>query len=226
MDAPPSPTDEQTRDRRFARNLILAALVLAALGGAALSIDVEVARWFDPELRNCPKVFVKLFTISEAFAHGIGIAIWFAVIYALDPLHRREMFRLAAIVLGAGGVTDILKISVARTRPQSWDFSGVVFDTFGPWFPGLTEQGRAIQSFPSGHTTVAAALAVGLVWRYPRGKFLFPTLAFFSGMQRVQAQAHYPSDVLWGAAVACLAGAVCIHPDVFGKTFRRLESKG
>lgn len=224
-DASFSASERQLRDRRFARNLVLAALALLALGGAALAIDVEAARWFDPELRNCPKVLVKLFDISEGFAHGLGVAIWFAVIYVLDPLDRRELFRLGAIVLSAGGVTDILKISVARTRPQNWDLSGAAFDTFGPLFPGLSEQGRAIQSFPSGHTTVAAALAVGLIWRYPRGKYLFPLLAFFSAMQRLQSQAHYPSDVLWGASVGCLAGAVCIHPDLFGKVFNRFESK-
>ena len=52
----------------------------------------------------------------------------------------------------------------------------------------------------------AAGLAAALAWKYPRGRWLFATLAMLGVMQRVATLAHYPSDALLGAALG-VAGA-------------------
>jgi len=44
-------------------------------------------------------------------------------------------------------------------------------------------------------------LAVGLAWLFPRWRWLFAAMAVLVGCQRIQAGAHYPSDVLCGAAL-------------------------
>jgi membrane-associated phospholipid phosphatase len=40
-----------------------------------------------------------------------------------------------------------------------------------------------------------------LAMLYPRGRFLFAAFAMSVGLQRILGSAHYPSDVLVGAAV-------------------------
>ncbi|MCA9248355.1 MAG: phosphatase PAP2 family protein, partial [Planctomycetales bacterium] len=41
-------------------------------------------------------------------------------------------------------------------------------------------------------------------WRYPQGRWLFLAFAILAGCQRIAASAHYPSDVLAGAALGVL----------------------
>ena len=57
--------------------------------------------------------------------------------------------------------------------------------------------------FPSAHAATAVGLAIALGVLYPRGRWLFIAFAFLAGLQRIEAQAHFASDVLAGAAVAC-----------------------
>lgn len=63
-------------------------------------------------------------------------------------------------------------------------------------------------SFPSNHTVIAFALAVGLAAAAPRLAWPAVFLAVLAGSARVLAGDHYPHDVLAGAAVGtvlCLA---------------------
>jgi membrane-associated phospholipid phosphatase len=70
-------------------------------------------------------------------------------------------------------------------------------------------RGYAVQSFPSSHAATAAGLAVALAALYPRGRWLYLTFAMLAGLQRIEAQAHFASDVLAGAALGCIVAAAC-----------------
>jgi undecaprenyl-diphosphatase len=63
-------------------------------------------------------------------------------------------------------------------------------------------------SFPSGHTAAsfAAALALGGVW--PKWRALWFGAAGVVGFSRVYVGAHYPGDVLSGAAIGLVLGEV------------------
>jgi membrane-associated phospholipid phosphatase len=45
-------------------------------------------------------------------------------------------------------------------------------------------------------------MAIALSYAYPKGRPLFFTMAAFASFQRIIAGAHYPSDVLFSAALA------------------------
>ena len=117
-----------------------------------------------------------------------------------------------------------MKLLLARTRPHSFDFHGGVLKTFGDWLP-MTAAGSVGQSFPSGHTTTAVALAAALVWLYPRGWWLFPAMAVLVGCHRIQTGAHFTSDVLWGAALGSLIAMLFLKVGLLPQWLDRLEKK-
>jgi membrane-associated phospholipid phosphatase len=146
------------------------------------------------------------------FGASVGLIILTAAI--LDGRCWRVGLRLAASSLGAGLVADGIKLLVARQRPGfvPLDSAGAL-DTFSTWLPLLHREslpsayGYAWQSFPSAHCATAAGLAVGLALLYPRGRWLFALFAALACWQRIDAQAHFLSDCLAGAAVGCFIAA-------------------
>jgi membrane-associated phospholipid phosphatase len=198
----------------FRRFLLPASLALAA--AAALAIDLPVAskfkQWNDPGISPTIHAYLGYFDTFEPFGHGLlGAALVVLALHQLDPSRRWAIPRLLACALTAGGAADLLKMLVVRVRPNefAFTFDGSVWTTFGSWLP-LLRVGSQWQSFPSGHVATAAGLAAALVWLYPNGRLLFPLLAVLVGCQRIVSGAHYPSDVLMGAATGCLVALLLL----------------
>ena len=68
-------------------------------------------------------------------------------------------------------------------------------------------------------------MAIVLTCLYPRGRVLFPALAVLAGMQRLLDEAHFASDVLWGAAVGCAFAPLCVYGSGLTRCFDRLEER-
>ena len=192
-------------------------MCLAAAG--ALGIDVSVGQWCRAD-RDLDRFFGKF----EPFGHGLGVATILISVWLLDPGRRWAIPRVLTVAAASGLAVDLVKVLVVRVRPSHFDFQGSVWTTFGDWLP-LGSAGSAGQSFPSGHTATAVGLAVALAWLYPRGRWLFPTLAALVACQRVETGAHWPSDVLAAAAVGCLVGWCCLGTSPISKAFDRWESR-
>jgi membrane-associated phospholipid phosphatase len=71
-----------------------------------------------------------------------------------------------------------------------------------------------LRSFPSGHAATAWGLGIGLSLVFPRVSWLFGMLAILASVQRLTSGAHFPSDVLAGAAIAfaCAAALLWFSP--------------
>jgi membrane-associated phospholipid phosphatase len=190
--------------------LYMAAAVLAGLAVAALWIDLPVARYLTQE--GLPGELRRLVRLAETFAWGGTVTLIIAVAATLDHRGWRVVPRLVVSGFGAGLVADSIKLFVARQRPSTGILDSVAA-TFAS--PGIEHSGRhAVQSFPSGHAATAVGLAIGLTALYPSGRWLFWTFAALAMLQRMEARAHYASDVLAGAAIACFVGAIyqrCAH---------------
>jgi membrane-associated phospholipid phosphatase len=218
----PSNCDVELPRLRSISQLWSCAAVLAALGVAALALDVPLATWAHRGV--APSFLYKLCSLSETVGHGVGILLIAVTIFVLDPARRVVLPRLLTAALGSGLAANLLKLSLARTRPAHFHWNGNGFDTFCDWFP-LLGNSSWTQSFPSSHTAVAAGLAVVLSWMYPRGRWLFPAFAALAGGQRVLEEAHYLSDVLWGAAVGCIFAPLCVYGSGLAQFFDRLEAR-
>ncbi|WP_291431845.1 phosphatase PAP2 family protein [Deinococcus sp.] len=116
----------------------------------------------------------------------------------LTRRHPQAIF--AATGLGSAvGVALVMKVVFHRARPELW--------------PRLITENGA--SFPSGHSTTAAALATCLVlllwqtpWRWPV-LILGGLYALLMGYGRLVLGVHYPTDVLagWLTGLSLVLGA-------------------
>lgn len=208
---------------RCYRKFIL-PLVLAVAGMAALGVDVPVGDFFhrmrhDAITRGYP-AFLDMF---ELFGHGLGVLLILLVLHQLDRGRRWAIPRVLCCAFASGGAADLLKLLVIRFRPHNFPMPNSVWDTFQHWFPLFGESGQ--QSFPSAHTATAVGLAAGLIWLYPQGRYLFITLAVLVGCQRIACGAHYPSDVLIGAAVGCIVSSLFLNVGLLPGWMDRLEQR-
>ncbi len=111
-------------------------------------------------------------------------------------LHRSALesgaFRVGAGVLAAGAVTGAIKLAVGRERPYETPGDA---DVIRP-FSGHT-------SFPSGHATVAFALAAGIshVTTARWVPWVVYPAAALVGWSRLRDDEHWTSDVVAGALV-------------------------
>jgi len=189
---------------------IIFPLCAVALALLMFSCDLTVARHIK---ENRPPGFLReLVENTEPFGHGIGVVILLTTMAVCHRERWRNYVHTGAIALGAGLITDVFKASYGRIRPRDlpWEQVASVQDTFLGWFPLLNGL-DSHTSFPSGHTTVAFALAVCLSVLFPKGRNLLLGLAAFVACGRVLTSAHYLSDVCMGAAVGWTVAQTAIY---------------
>lgn len=205
---------------------------------AALAITEFDAWLTHPDrVHQLPGDLLRLFYLTEFFAHGFGVVILAVGIFTLAPAARLYIPRIMACALWPGLVAHFLKIQFGRLRPiRFFDKNSVSHfpeepsKTWLGWFHNDQWNHDYIsQSFPSAHTATVWGLAIGMTWAFPRGRWLFFAIAVMASAQRVISYAHWPSDVFLGAAVAfCCAGALTQNWGagwVLGKFERRVAGK-
>ena len=187
--------------------------VLAAI--LVLPWDAVVAQWCRNE--KLPGELRAIVRLAETFAHGYGIAAIIITLLLIDPLRRRDTIWTAIGTAFGGIMANVIKLNVARLRPHTIDPLTSQDWTIGwqgmfPWLQGWEGWiDRSLQAFPSGHTATAAAFATCLSVTYPQARWWFALLAALAGLQRIDAGAHFPSDVLAGAALGIACGALTMR---------------
>jgi membrane-associated phospholipid phosphatase len=117
--------------------------------------------------------------------------------------HLRETGALAMTAMADTQLlTSFLKFATNRVRPQT---SGPNAES-GEFWPG--GQHFSADSFPSGHTANAFAVAHVIADEYPGWKVKLAVygLAAATGFERIQGREHFPSDVLVGGAIGYFVG--------------------
>ena len=111
-----------------------------------------------------------------------------------------------AILIGWLATNLCMKNWVARPRPYT--------DITSTWYSSWKELGQRVEpdfSFPSGHATVSFDAMVPLFW-FNNRKWSWAglVLAFAIAFSRIYLFVHYPSDVLGGILMGCMAGVLGI----------------
>lgn len=210
--------------------LLVLLLLLAFIPAAVLFLDIpcsvmfrdlnfQVAfgHWSPPAegegataaASKVPESIRETFACIEIFGNKIGVFVLILILaFSLEKCWWSLPLMVGG-VLSSGVVSQVLKRCIERVRPFAFDLNQPAGDSF-TGFELLKNSADMTQSFPSGHTTAAVALAVILAWLYPHRKYVFYGLALWLMMYRVAMGAHYVSDTLAGAFIGASCAYVCI----------------
>jgi undecaprenyl-diphosphatase len=181
--------------------LVLAAVVVLAVAAHSFSVlpgDLKIERELQ-ENRN-PLVFVSMYAVSWLGYEPQAILIYVLVVVGLWLARLRLEAVFLVLAVAADGISDLVKLLVARSRP-----SAQLVDV-------VTHLNS--YSFPSGHTVhytvfygfLAFVLATRFRIHWLRQVFLAICIALIVlvGFSRVYLGEHWPTDVLGGYLIGGL----------------------
>lgn len=184
----------------------------AILAGSLISslLLVDPAEHVDQQLSEIASrdadPSVGIYQFGEALGRGrVSTALAAApLVWGLvadDARARRIGLHAFESLFATSFLTRFFKQAIGRTRPSC----GADSDEFVPF---STE--ACHHSFPSGHTARAFAIATTFALEFGEASPWVPwvsyTLATWTGLTRVRDRAHWPTDVLGGAALGVLTG--------------------
>lgn len=143
-----------------------------------------------------PAPLVTAFFVITTLGGGWGLFV--LVPFALRRESRAATLWLFAALLLTSSAVSTLKTLVGRARPC---------DALG-WCAALSSASPGGPSFPSGHAAGSFAFAAFVSVRAPRFAPLLFLFAVLVAWSRCVLGVHYPSDVLAGALLGSLIGAL------------------
>lgn len=152
--------------------------------------------------------------IERWLALPVGLSPYLIILAILAslPNRRRLWVGFLAPVLLSTLLSHLLKWLIGRGRPRlglgAWHFEPLAGADF-------------CDSFPSGHTSAAGAVAVLLGIYFPRARWVFYFCAAMVGLERVVSDWHFLSDVLAGYVLGVLS--VCAGVRLLGGAFYRKD---
>jgi membrane-associated phospholipid phosphatase len=142
----------------------------------------------------------------------------------LDP-HTRNYLVLIVLALGAAAVTNLRSIPATFGRVfgsalLAWALLEAVYAVYNRPRPeevvsDPTLNGHSwahLNSFPSGHMAITAALAVAIALAFPRLRFALWGYVAAVALTRVFFGAHFPLDVLAGTALGTASAILVAQP--------------
>lgn len=144
---------------------------------------------------------------------SIVITIILILLLDTDRARVRRILDWIAAAVAALVVVNLVKMTVGRPRPKfddPWGFIGPlgVYPIPNVGLRHAWEFWRGISSdlwsMPSSHTAYAVVMSVALAALYPRLRIFAIVMAVLVGLCRVLVHAHYPSDVIAGAALGSM----------------------
>ena len=181
--------------------LLVSCLTLALVFWGVLQFDLPLARFlrsFNHEWLN------RLGEAGNGLGSGWTLAAVSLALLAAGWRSQRPAFRQAGLdgLIAHGAVAllvQTLKHLIGRPRPRM---------THGSTFQFGPTCNSGLDSFPSGHTAAAFAVAVVLARHFPRAAWLFYGAAGMVAVSRVVRGSHFPTDVVAGVCLGVIVGAL------------------
>lgn len=110
--------------------------------------------------------------------------------------NKMTLFYFASLGAGLGGYifSKIIRMLYASPRPFMQLNLVPSFEVYD------------IYSFPSGHTTFLAAIAMFVLMKNQKAGLFLLLVAFLTGLSRIHAGVHWPSDILAGMGFGIIIG--------------------
>ena len=172
-------------------------VAFAGFDGAILEFYHLLAEW-------CGAILTPIMhLITMTGNKGLALILFSLVLLLFAKTRKTGVCMLLAILCGALMTNVLLKETICRMRPY------VASDLFREFWTFVGAHAESEFSFPSGHTTAAAAAATGL-WLVRGKKYLAISIPYVALMaaSRNYFMVHYPTDVIAGAIVGTIGGIV------------------
>jgi len=164
--------EQQSSDRKLCLCMVFAGAAVIVASLLLSRFDKVILEYF--ERLGAPSIDLLMKLVRHA---GSGIVLGAVVLIAFATMRDRKTATRAALsLLIAAIVVSILKYLISRQRPT----------------------GENLDSFPSGHTTAAFAVAGALFLRFRWWGALFFIIAAAVGLSRVFRGDHYMNDAIAG----------------------------
>jgi membrane-associated phospholipid phosphatase len=179
-------------------------LTTSAVAGAGAGIYFYDAAIRDAFLKHHPEYLKE---VDKYFLDPAGLGLWVIPVVGVmyfggDERARGTSLAVVKAWTYSAGTAMTMKYAFQRARPsqrypsdpRQWE------GLFGSW---------EYTAFPSGHSTLAFAMATVFASEYKDVKWVPPlsyTLATLAALSRIQHGDHWPSDVLIGAALGYATG--------------------
>lgn len=203
---------EMRNATRSPANVGYIAVTFLVLLVIAFICDRQISDWCREHLQS---------PVARAIQQKCGLMggrfVW--PVLALALLIAPNGWRLAASFLGtllaATAALHALKFAIGRARPEHPAFGLQTFH-----FEPFSVTGD-FDSFPSGHSMTSFMVGLFIARVFPAIRIPILALATLSALTRVGVLAHYPSDIIAGAALS--AAAMIVAERVLGSAWFELR---
>ncbi len=184
-----------TSPSRWDRSDWIMAGWVAGGTGMLFALDEEIRDIFEDARSSTTDDLANIF---EPFGNGAFTLPALAAFYVFGHFDENDKAKRTALIatesfLITGLYTTVIKAAFGRHRPSTGD-SSTSFDGF------TTDH----NSFPSGHTSTAFAIATVVANEYEKVPYIKPLsygLATLTGLSRINDEKHWASDIFLGAAL-------------------------
>ena len=193
------------------RYLAIAAVLAGLLILVAIEfIDRPLARWTHEQFHGL-FLFPLLTQISDTvvqIASGCLFVMMLAAVvgWRTGPIGRAALTAFIAVLV-AVTIKESLKFLFGRTWPETWVNGNPSYIHDGVYGFSPLHGGKGWMSFPSGHTTVMAALISASWQSFPRLRWVGVGAGVLVVIGLIGADFHWLSDIMAGAILGTLVGS-------------------
>ncbi len=184
-----------TSIKQYLRSIFFTGCFFICTTSFAQNWDINLLRNINPQNPNSG--LWKGFTNSAyPLSAATPVAVWIDAKINHNKKDEYKAYEIAGSVIIAAGATEAMKIIFNRNRP---------FQKYAGVYPYQYEDG---QSFPSGHASLAFAVAASISIEYKKWYLVVPAYVWATGVgySRLYLGEHYPTDII-GSAITGTASA-------------------